>query len=78
MTFGHTHNPDQLGVDGRRYCNTGTWIPVVEISTTELREDRTYTFLEIDRGANGGPAHLQRWNDDAGRADLLSVIHTQD
>jgi hypothetical protein len=64
-------------VDGQRYCNTGTWIPVVEMSTLDLREDRTYTFIEIDGGAKGRPANLQRWNDDAGRADLLSVIRNQ-
>jgi len=28
VTFGHTHNPDRFAVGGRRYCNTGTWIPV--------------------------------------------------
>ena len=75
-TFGHTHNPTQFNLGKSRYCNTGTWIPVVEISTAELREDRTYTFLELHFEADGlvGEPFLQRWNDDAGRADPLVVI----
>lgn len=77
VTLGHTHNPDQLALGGRRYCNTGTWIPVVEVSTLEVRDDRTYTFIEIDNGAELGQIRLQRWNDDAGRADVLSVIRNR-
>jgi hypothetical protein len=75
-TFGHTHNPTQFNLGKSRYCNSGTWIPVVEISTAEVREDRTYTFLELSFGADGLAAEpfLQRWNDDAGRADPLVVM----
>lgn len=75
-TFGHTHNPTQFNLGASRYCNTGTWIPVVEISTAEVREDRTYTFLELSFGPDGlaGEPFLQRWNDDAGRADPLVVV----
>jgi len=36
----------------------------------DIRADLTYTFLEIGPGR----ASLQRWNDDAGRAELLRVI----
>jgi UDP-2,3-diacylglucosamine pyrophosphatase LpxH len=77
MTMGHTHNPGEyiFQVDNlyRRFYNTGTWIPVVETSTADIREDKTYTFLHLIRDENGklqifGNC-LQRWNDDAGRAE---------
>lgn len=75
-TFGHTHNPDQFSVGNRHFCNTGTWIPVIETSTAELRTDLTFTFLEIGRDPQGAtlPPFLQRWNDEGARADLLRVI----
>jgi UDP-2,3-diacylglucosamine pyrophosphatase LpxH len=78
-TFGHTHNPTQSNLGKSRYCNTGTWIPVIEISTADVREDRTYTFLELRFGPGGltGEPFLQRWNDDAGRADPLVVVPPQ-
>lgn len=78
-TFGHTHNPIQFNLGPSRYCNTGTWIPVVEISTAAVRADRTYTFLELpfQAGALVGEPLLQRWNDDAGRADPLVVVPPQ-
>jgi hypothetical protein len=82
-TMGHTHNPGEytFKVDGmeRRFYNTGTWIPVIETSTAEVREDKTYTFLHLVRDGDGKlqPAEnglLQRWNDDAGRADNQILI----
>lgn len=77
MTMGHTHNPGEyifdINNDYRRFYNTGTWIPVIESSTADIREDKTYTFLHLIRDekanlqiSNNG---LQRWNDDAGRAE---------
>ncbi len=80
MTMGHTHNPGEylFNIENkfRKFYNTGTWIPVIESSTAEIREDRTYTFLHILRDENGKlqPAALKRWNDDAGRADLQVLI----
>ena len=84
MTMGHTHNPGEYifkfgEEDCRRFYNSGTWIPVVESSTADIREDKTYTFLYIERGDNGKlrPAFgglLQRWNDDAGRAEPLRLV----
>ena len=80
MTMGHTHNPGEyLFADGRRFYNTGTWIPVIEISTASVREDRTYTFLHLVRDPQGllQPACdglLQRWNDDATRADAQVLV----
>jgi len=79
-TFGHTHNPTQFTAQRQHYCNSGTWIPIVETSTAELREDRTYTFLELHFGPDGLIAEpfLQRWNDDAVRADPLVVVRPGD
>jgi UDP-2,3-diacylglucosamine pyrophosphatase LpxH len=82
-TMGHTHNPGEyiFNVDGkeRRFYNTGTWIPVIETSTAEIREDKTYTFLHLKRYEEGKlqPAEnglIQRWNDDAGRAEKQILI----
>ncbi len=83
MTMGHTHNPGEyiFEIDNvyRRFYNTGTWIPVIESSTAEIREDKTYTFLHFVRDEAGKlqPSNeglLQRWNDDAGRPELQVLI----
>ena len=82
-TMGHTHNPGEykFSVDGkeRRFYNTGTWIPIIETSTAEVREDKTYTFLHLIKDDQGllQPTNnglLQRWNDDAGRAEEQILI----
>jgi len=80
MTMGHTHNPGEYLLDQQcSFYNTGTWIPVIDNSSAEVREDRTYTFLHLIRDNNGklqpsdgGP--LQRWNDDAGRGERQILI----
>jgi hypothetical protein len=79
VTFGHTHNPDQFSEGNRHFCNSGTWIPVVETSTAALRTDLTYTFLEIggDQAGAAVPPFLQRWNDEAARADLLRIVRNE-
>ncbi|MFI5157472.1 MAG: hypothetical protein ACHQF4_01315 [Sphingobacteriales bacterium] len=80
MSMGHTHNPGEYILNnGLRFYNTGTWIPVIEISDASVRNGCSYTFLHLDRnGANKlQPANgklLQRWNDDAGRADPQLLI----
>ncbi len=80
MTMGHTHNPGEYVFEGnKRFYNTGTWIPVIETSTAEVRKDKTYTFLHLVRDNTGKlqPAEdglLQRWNDDAGRAELQILV----
>lgn len=80
MTMGHTHNPGTYIFSGdKRFYNTGTWIPVIETSTAEVREDKTYTFLHIipDNENKLHPAEdglLMRWNDDAGRSEPQILI----
>ncbi len=76
ITMGHTHNPDQCTKDGRWFYNTGTWIPVVELSTAQIREDKTYTFLHFRRQESGQlrPTAVERWDDDANRAEDLVII----
>ncbi len=81
MTMGHTHNPGEyLFFDDQvRFYNSGTWIPVIEMSNAEVREDGSYTFLHLERDENDRlqPAAgglLQRWNDDAGRPDPQLLI----
>jgi len=80
MTMGHTHNPGEYLFDSEcRFYNTGTWIPIIEINTVDLREDKTYTFLHLPRDSEGrlSPPFgglLQRWNDDAVRADIQILV----
>lgn len=73
VSFGHTHNPEQIKDLNGWYFNTGTWIPVYESSSSDVRFDRTYTFLQINKDKDGELicASLQRWNDDALRYDPL-------
>ncbi|RYZ27643.1 MAG: hypothetical protein EOO10_12090 [Chitinophagaceae bacterium] len=75
VIFGHTHNPEQkfLGED-KWYFNTGTWIPIFETSSADVRIDKTYTFIAIN--CDEKPAcreRLQRWNDDAERVDTMTL-----
>jgi hypothetical protein len=80
ITMGHTHNPGEyIFKEGKRFYNTGTWIPIIETSTAEVREDKTYTYLHLVRDGNkklqpvfGGL--LQRWNDNAGRGEPIILI----
>ena len=80
MTMGHTHNPGEYIFEGnKRFYNTGTWIPVIEQSSADIREDKTYTFLHLERDADGKlqPANnglLERWNDSAERFEPLILI----
>ena len=80
IVMGHTHNPGEyLFKNNCRFYNTGTWIPVIENSTADIREDKTYTFLRLTKkdGKEFYPAYgglLQRWNDDAGRAEPVTLI----
>lgn len=80
MTMGHTHNPGEyVFKENQRFYNTGTWIPVIETSTADVREDKTYTFLHLIRDESGKlhPANdglLQRWNDDAGRSEPQILV----
>ena len=75
VIFGHTHNPEQKKISEKGwYFNTGTWIPVFETSSADVRIDKTYTFIAIN--PNEEPPcseRLQRWNDDAGRIDNMSL-----
>ena len=79
MSMGHTHNPSACDPGTSAvFFNTGTWIPVIETSTLDVREDKMYTFLHLVRDSNGRlvvvPNQLERWNDDAGRADPQLLI----
>jgi UDP-2,3-diacylglucosamine pyrophosphatase LpxH len=76
VTFGHTHNPEQKNLQGRWYFNTGTWMPVFEASSADIRIDKTYTFLQVEHAPAGELIiyPLQRWNDDALRTDTLPLV----
>ena len=76
VTMGHTHNPEQCIENGRWYINSSTWVPVIESSSAQVREDKTYAVLHLDRdGAGSLRVHpLQRWNDDAGRLESLVIV----
>jgi len=83
MTMGHTHNPGQycfnFNGEKKTFYNTGTWIPVIENSNAEVRTDKTFTFLYLDRDADNklkvaGNGVLLRWNDDALRAEPQTLV----
>jgi hypothetical protein len=76
ITFGHTHNPDQFEDRGRWFYNTGTWIPIIETNTAELRTDNMFMFLHLacDPAGKLVPGVLQRWDDTANRAEPMVLI----
>jgi UDP-2,3-diacylglucosamine pyrophosphatase LpxH len=75
MTMGHTHNPSQFREGERWFYNTGTWIPIIEVTTAEVRTDRTFTFVRLDHEEGAlQPTLLQRWDDEAGRAEPMTLI----
>ena len=73
VVFGHTHDPEQkLVAKNKWYFNTGTWIPVFETSSANVRMDKTFTFIAIDCNQQlACRERLQRWNDDACREDSM-------
>ena len=73
VVFGHTHNPEQHKDGDKRYFNTGTWMPVYDLSMADVRLDKTYTYLHIKPGTSSGIESqlLLRWNDDALRPDPM-------
>lgn len=77
VIMGHTHNPDQFEYKSNWLYNTGTWIPIVETSNSEIRLDKTFTFIHLTMNDAGGylPSPLQRWNDDSSRFDPVVLIH---
>lgn len=76
VSMGHTHNPEQFQEKGRWYINSSTWIPVIESSSAALREDKMYAVIYLERDNDGRLIikPLQRWNDDAGRIETMTVI----
>ena len=75
VLMGHTHDPEQKYLGNNKwYFNTGTWIPIFETSSADVRQDKTYTFIAIDL-TEGHPCRerLQRWNDDALRIDQMNL-----
>jgi hypothetical protein len=79
ITFGHTHNPDQFEMSGRWFYNTGTWIPVIETTATNLREDRMFAFLRLDHdGSRLLPGLMQQWDDDAGRGQSMTLVRRRE
>jgi hypothetical protein len=77
VIFGHTHNPDQFEYGKSWFFNTGTWIPIVEVSNAEIRWDKTFSFVHLSSDNSGSyiATGLQRWNDDSGRIEKLVLIN---
>ncbi|MFY7828466.1 MAG: hypothetical protein ACOVQ4_15160 [Flectobacillus sp.] len=73
ITMGHTHNPMQIFHENKAFFNSGTWIPIVEQSVGNLKEDKTYNYLEINflEEYLFSKDSLKRWNDDAQRPEGL-------
>jgi UDP-2,3-diacylglucosamine pyrophosphatase LpxH len=73
VSFGHTHDPEQNNNVEKWYFNTGTWMPVYDISSANVRMEKTYTYLLITQDDKGNitSKELLRWNDDALRAEAM-------
>jgi UDP-2,3-diacylglucosamine pyrophosphatase LpxH len=88
IVMGHTHNPEQFEFARAdrstfRHFNTGTWIPVIDTSSADVREDMTYTYLHFVPAAEaaGGVTQfnadaVRRWDDEALRDEPLRLIAT--
>lgn len=76
MTFGHTHTCDQFEDGDRWFYNTGTWIPIVEFSAADIRENRCFTYLHFNHDGAGKlqPTAVERWDDEAARSENLVLI----
>ena len=75
FAMGHTHNPDIYNVGEQWYYNTGTWIPIVEADSEDLRHDKTYLFTHFEyKDGLHSPAIIYQWNDDSGREERYPVI----
>ena len=73
VIFGHTHNPEIQREGDKYYFNTGTWMPVYDLSMADVRMDKTYTYLHIIPGQSKqvDSQLLLRWNDDAARPEPM-------
>ena len=80
VTYGHTHNPEQYKYNKTWFYNTGTWIPILETSSADVRQDKTFTFLYLPNTYENDytTSPLKRWNDDANRIDELVLIERKD
>lgn len=80
VTYGHTHNPEQYKFNKTWFYNTGTWIPILETTSADVRQDKTFTFLYIPNTLENdySTSPLKRWNDDANRIDELVLIERKD
>jgi hypothetical protein len=49
VLLSHTHDPEQKKIiDNKRNFNTGTWIPIFEISPTDVRLYKTFTLIAVN------------------------------
>lgn len=72
--MGHTHYPEQFVSDNNKYFfNSGTWIPMVENTSSAIKSDKTFALLRFSLDAFGkfSPTILERWNDNAERIEPL-------
>jgi hypothetical protein len=63
----------QIFQENKAFFNSGTWIPIVEQTVGNLKEDKTYNYLEISflEKKIFTKDSLNRWNDDAQRPEGL-------
>lgn len=63
------HDLKSMHRGAKWYINSGTWIPIYELSAPDVQLEKTYTFLYL-KTMDQEPV-LERWNGDAGRAEPL-------
>lgn len=49
ITFGHTHNPEVFSQEEQWFINTGSWIPTVELFSSEKKKDNSCTYMYLPR-----------------------------
>jgi UDP-2,3-diacylglucosamine pyrophosphatase LpxH len=69
VVFGHSHLADSHQLPhGRRYFNTGSWIPTFTTARPEQPDPLQFSFLRIENGE----ARLMRWNPASHSAETLT------
>jgi UDP-2,3-diacylglucosamine pyrophosphatase LpxH len=72
-TVGHSHNPQQLKLGDQVFYNTGTWIPLLEWNSSDIRLNIMFSFVYIKINADKSiQSSFLRWNRE--RRDIDDII----
>ncbi|MCU7495276.1 MAG: hypothetical protein HF314_09745 [Ignavibacteria bacterium] len=76
VTFGHTHTPEVFSLKDQWFVNTGSWIPTVELFSSEKKKDNACTFMYLcSTGREGGEeGFLQQWDDKKAGTVVITAL----